>query len=136
MLMLRRRKMMMLSMTLRRKTDPKTGKHTLCEPAQSKCTWTCHKRHFVQKFPGKMPDANPAASILCDPTQSKCTWTCHKRHFVRKFTGKMPDVRACAVKCTWTCHKRDYARKFTGNMPNTVPSATAFLRERAQSKCT
>ena len=98
MLMLRRRKMMMLSMTLRRKTDPKTGKHTLCEPAQSKCTWTCHKRHFVQKIPGKMPDANPAASILCDPTQSKCTWTCHKRHFVRKFTGKMPDVRACAVE--------------------------------------
>ena len=92
MLMLRRRKMMMLSMTLRRKTDPKTGKHTLCEPAQSKCTWTCHKRHFVQKIPGKMPDANPAASILCDPTQSKCTWTCHKRHFVRKFTGKMPDA--------------------------------------------
>jgi len=32
----RRRKMMML----RRKTDPKTGKHTLCEPAQSKCGWT------------------------------------------------------------------------------------------------
>ena len=25
-------------MRLRRKTDPKTGKHTLCEPAQSKCT--------------------------------------------------------------------------------------------------
>ena len=37
-----RRKMM-----LRRKSDPKTGKHTLCEPAQSKCAWTGHKSHFV-----------------------------------------------------------------------------------------
>ena len=33
--MLRRRGKMMM---LRRKTDPKTGKHTLREPAQSKCT--------------------------------------------------------------------------------------------------
>ena len=55
----------------------------LCELAQSKCTWTCHKRHFVRKFRGKMPDANPGASIL---------WTCHKRHFVRKFTRKTPDA--------------------------------------------
>ena len=50
----------------RRKTDPKTGKHTLCELAQSKCTWTCHKRHYVRKFVGKMPVSNPWASILCE----------------------------------------------------------------------
>ena len=25
----------------------------LCEPAQSQCTWTCHKRHFVGKFSGE-----------------------------------------------------------------------------------
>jgi len=37
--MLRRRKMMKLRrMMLRRKTNPKTVRHTLCEPAQSKCT--------------------------------------------------------------------------------------------------
>jgi len=42
-------------MTLRRKNDPKTGKHTLREPAQSTCTRTFHKRHFVRKFRGKMP---------------------------------------------------------------------------------
>ena len=41
--MLRGRKMMML----RRKTDPKTGKQTLHEPAQSKGTRTFHKSHFV-----------------------------------------------------------------------------------------
>ena len=42
--------MMMLSMTLRRKTDPKTGKHTLCEPAHATCAWTFHKSHYVGKF--------------------------------------------------------------------------------------
>ena len=40
-------------MMLRRKTDPKTGKHTLCEPAQSKRAWTFHKSHFVWKFTEK-----------------------------------------------------------------------------------
>jgi hypothetical protein len=36
-----KRKIMMLRMmVLRRRTDPKTGTHTLCEPLQSKCTWT------------------------------------------------------------------------------------------------
>ena len=69
---------------LRRKTDLKTGKHTLCEPAQLKCTWTGHKntRGILWKFRGKMPYTYPAASILCEPAQSKCTWTRHKRHFV------------------------------------------------------
>ena len=43
----KRRKMMMLRrMMFRRKMDPKTGKHTLFEPAQSKCTWKFHKSHF------------------------------------------------------------------------------------------
>ena len=67
--MLRRtRKMMRLRrMMLRRKSDPKTGKHTLCEPAQSKCAWTFHKSHFVWKIIGKMPDANPATLVLCEP---------------------------------------------------------------------
>ena len=58
-LMLRRRKMIMLRMMrLRRKTGPKTGKHTLCEPEWSKSMSTCHKRHqkshFRRKFTGKM----------------------------------------------------------------------------------
>ena len=31
----------------RRRTDPKTALRVLCEPAQSKCTWTFHKSHFA-----------------------------------------------------------------------------------------
>ena len=54
---------MLRSMMLRRKTDPKTGKHTLCEPAQSKHTWTFHKSHCVQKNTGKMPDTPATTSI-------------------------------------------------------------------------
>ena len=46
---LRRRKIMQLRRRmLRRKTGPKTGKHTLCEPAQSKCTRTFHKRFCAE----------------------------------------------------------------------------------------
>ena len=40
-----------------------SGDIVLCEPAQSKCTWTCHKRHFVWKIAGKMPDASDTTSI-------------------------------------------------------------------------
>ena len=85
----RRRNMMML-----RKTDPKTGKQTLCEPAQSKCTWTCHKSHFVQKS-GKLPDPNSATHVLCEPARSNRAWRFEKSHyFVWKFTGKLPHAPA------------------------------------------
>ena len=41
MIMSRRKKIMMLRlMMLRRKIDPKTANHTVCEPALAKCTWT------------------------------------------------------------------------------------------------
>ena len=117
--------------------DPYPAASVLCEPAQSRCTWTCHKKHLARKFTGKMPDPYPAASVLCEPAQSKCTWTCCKRHFVRKFVGKMPDPHPAAStlcepaqsKCTWTCHKRHLARKFVGKMPN-APDTT-LIEHRA-----
>ena len=71
-------------------TNP--GASILCEPAQSKCAWTCHKRNFVRKFAGKITHASPTDIVLREPAQWKCTWTCHKRHFVGKFRGKMPDA--------------------------------------------
>ena len=39
----------------RRRTDPKTAPHVLCERAQSTCTWRFHKSHFIRKFTKKMP---------------------------------------------------------------------------------
>ena len=71
-------------MVLRRKADPKTGKHTLREPAQSKCTWTFHKSRFAWIFAGKVPDAYPKRGILCEPATR--TWTFQKSHPVWKFT--------------------------------------------------
>ena len=48
--------------------DPKTAAHTVCEPAQSKYTWTFHKSHFIWKFTRKMlgPTVSPARGhIFC-----------------------------------------------------------------------
>ena len=70
--------MMLRRMMLRRKTDPKTGKHTLCEPAQSTCTWTGHKSQFVLNIIGKMDGDTSGDIVLCEPAQSKCTWTFEK----------------------------------------------------------
>ena len=67
---------------LRRKTDPKTREHTLCEPAQSKRTWTFKKSHSVWKSKGKKLDPNPGDIASREPAQSKRTWTFHKSHFV------------------------------------------------------
>ena len=55
--------------------------HTLCEPAQSKCTSTLHNRHQKSHFTLKLEYMS----------------TFHKRHqkshFIQKFTGKMPRPR-------------------------------------------
>ena len=53
----------MLYWNLGKMPHPRTATPVLCEPAQSKCTWTFHKSHFVWKFTGKMPDANDTTSI-------------------------------------------------------------------------
>ena len=78
MMVLRRRKMIMLrSRMLRRKTDPKTGKHTLCEPVQSKRRRTLHKSHFAWKITGKVAADTSGDFVLCEPAQSKCRRTLH-----------------------------------------------------------
>ena len=83
MMRLRRRKRMML----RAKTEPKTGDHTLCEPAQSKCTSTYHKSQ-AREFPGKTlgpktgtqtlrgrnrnAQEHDRRATLCETFQKKC----------------------------------------------------------------
>ena len=42
--------------------EPRTRTHTLCEPAQLKCTSTFHKSHVIRKLTGKMP--RPSWSTL------------------------------------------------------------------------
>ena len=80
----------------------KTADHTLCEPAQSKCTWTLHKSHFEREFTGKMPRAKTTTHTLCEPARSKCTRTLHKSHFLQKITGDQLEHRDQAPAFTLT----------------------------------
>ena len=41
---------MMRMMVVRRRTDPKTETHALCEPAQSKCTWIFTKATMCENL--------------------------------------------------------------------------------------
>ena len=118
---------------------------SLCDRNDSKCTWTCHKRHFVRKFTGKMLHASPTDIVLCEPAQSKCTWT-QEAFLCGNLQGKcrtlLPGPAFCASRCnrndsncTWTCHKRHFVQKFTGKMPHTLLT-DIVLCESAQSKCT
>ena len=43
----------------RAQSEPRTQTHILCEPAQSKCTWTFHKRHYTEIY-----SRRPRASMV------------------------------------------------------------------------
>ena len=79
---------------LRRRTDPKTEDHTLCEPAQSKYMSTFHKQTRMSPECGHI--------FLCEPAQSKRMSRFHKSHFMRKKSAPQNHgadfVRACAVE--------------------------------------
>ena len=76
--------------------ESRTRTHTLCEPAQSKCTSTFHRSHFIRKFTGHAAaqiEPRTRTHTLCKLAQSKCTSTFHKSHLIQKFKGKMPPPR-------------------------------------------
>ena len=96
------RKMMMWM--LRKKTDPKTRKHTLCEPAQSKCTWS--HGHFRR-------------AISCGNLQEKCRPQSRGHCF----------VRACAIETHMDISEELIVWKFRGKMPD-APESTS-IKHRA-----
>jgi len=107
------RKMMMLRRRmLRRKTDPKTGKRTLCEPEQSKCRRTLRKSHFVWKITvSKHRFARACAGEI--------TRAILHRNLQEKRPGTPPGhrfVRACAVEMHKDMSQEAFCRKFTGKM--------------------
>ena len=125
----RRRKIMILRMLMWwRRTDLKTAPHVLCEPAQSKCTSTCHRSRFIRKFSGKMPRPRLSPErrhTLCGGLRSRNALEHRIRAtFIRKFPGKMPRPRTqthtlcepAQLKCTSTFHKGHFIRKLTGKM--------------------
>ena len=46
---------------------PRTTLKTLCNPARSKCIWTCHKSLFMRKCMEKMPRPRTTPKTLCNP---------------------------------------------------------------------
>ena len=85
--------MMLRSMMLRRK-DPRTGTHTLCDPAQSKCTWATWYGNVQETCPGPEARCRLCASLrrrnaLGHLKRATLCWNLQ----VRKFTGKMPEPR-------------------------------------------
>ena len=117
-------------------TGDTSGDIVLCKPAQSKCTWTCHKRHYV-RICAVIYRENAGPVSRDTRFVRACAVEMHmdmsEEAFVRKLTRKMPDASpAASVLCepaqskyTWTCHKRHFVQKFTGKMPN-APDTTSI----------
>ena len=130
--------MILRTMMLRRRTDPKTRTHTLCEPARSKCTWTFDKSHFVQEFTGKMPQTNwiprPRPALCASPRNRNTFWDVI---FYRKNAGSKTATHTLRepAQNQNAFHKSHFIREFTGKMPE-PKTATHTLCEPAQSKCT
>ena len=97
------KKMMKLRrVTLRRKTAPKTGTYTFCEPSQAKGASTLQRSYFIiRKF--EKHDGGPDGAQNLGP------------HFVRVCAGEMH-------------RKRHFRRKFEGNMPR--PGVSALIKHR------
>ena len=119
----------------------KTVDHTLRKPAQSNCTWTCHKSHFAQKLQVKCRGPKPQTTLCANLRIRNALGHFTRATFVREFFGKMPGTKAAdhtlrepaVSKCTWTLHKCHFAREFTGKMPR-AKTGDHTLREPARSK--
>ena len=124
-------------MLLRRKTDPKTGKHKLCEPAQAKCTWTEYNNHFVRKFTGKTTGDTSGDIVLCELRSRNAHGHVTKTILYVNLQGKCRTriprhpflCELAQSKRTWTCHNRHFVRKFTGKKPDA--SDTTSIEHRA-----
>jgi hypothetical protein len=125
---------------LRRRADPKTQDLTLCEPAQPKCTWTCHRSHLTREFTGKMlrrswipicaslrnrnGHGHITRGILCENSQGKCRAPDGSRdrdpHFVRacavkthvEMSQELSYVEICRGKCRAPDGSRDHDPHF------------------------
>ena len=84
-----------------RRTDPKTATHSLWQTARSKCTWTCHKSHFLREH-----------------VQSKCC--------AREVAARFP--RACAVKVDLNISQESFWDNLHDSFPEARASTLAKHR--------
>ena len=84
---------------LRKNARPKIGTHVFCEPAQSKCTWTCQKSNIIcyakilRKNVGAQDLAKLAPQTLSKPAQSRRTISQEPFH-ARSYRKKTGEQRA------------------------------------------
>ena len=107
---------------------PKTATTVLRKPAQSKCTWTCRKSHFIRKFSSTMPQTKIKEISRGRLFARVCAVKMHMEMsqepvFIREFAGKRlrPETgntvlrEPAQLKCTWTC--QNFMREFSGKLP-------------------
>ena len=98
--------------------EPRSGTHTLCEPAQSICTWRSRKSHFIRKFTGKMfgPRASPERrDTLCASLRSRngdVTRATSYRNYRKNGRAQSEPRTQTHILCepaqSWTFHKRHF----------------------------
>ena len=127
---------MLRRMMLRRKTIPRPGS-TLCEPAQSKCTWTLHNSHFVLKFTGKVLDAQfrdtrflraCAVKMHTDISQEPFCMEIYRKNGCGHLRGHR-FVRACAVEMHMDISQEPLCAEIYRQMPDAP--ATTSIKHRA-----
>ena len=112
---------------LRKNARPKIGTHVFCEPAQSKCTWTCQKSQLAQEFTRKIPrpdasrDRDPHFARACethmDTSQGPSDASIYKKNAAPEMdpqTATHTLREPAQLKCTWTKHKSHFVPEFTG----------------------
>ena len=123
-------------MILRRRTDPKTRAPTLCEPAQAKCTPTCHKSHCVQTCAEEMLLAQKSnlhfvRACAIDMHAHFFTGGTLCKHVQVKCPGPEAGLRLCVSQSIRhsTCHKSSFfvpnlLEKRRATRPGCTPCAT------------
>ena len=102
-----------------RKTDPKTRKHTLCEPAPSKFIRTFHKNYCLWKLTEKT-----RRPILRHPFRASFRSRNARADFIRticveielrnakRSSATVASSELAESECIWTCHEGCSAWKF------------------------
>ena len=67
--------------------DTNTATPVLREPARSKCIWTSHKSHFMQKFIGKCRTLGPGTSFRASPRSRNAHGHVRRAILCRNFQG-------------------------------------------------
>ena len=111
----------------------------LCEPAQSKCTWTCQQSHLMREFTRQCRAPGPrhpfCASLRSRNAQGHVTRAILCRNLKGKCRKLIPRHPFCASLRSRNAHgpfhKNHFVWKFTGKMPDATD--TMSINQRVQT---